>query len=194
MPRRAGTSEHGVPLRLAEASPSEPPQTSAAAASDTPTGERRYVSMTEEVPSGNYRTTLQRDHRERWMPTKEERTMTNEKAREAKRNFYIGESKELGPSSIASAEASPLHGEFYLSRRNVDEVQWNHHSADEQTQARDLSCAGKGQTQVTRPRPDGACTASRTPTSTRSSVPVQCKICRPSTLHLCRRRESFHAW
>ena len=33
-----------------------------------------------------------------------------------------------------SAEASPLHGQFYLSRRNGDEVSWKHLSAEEQTQ------------------------------------------------------------
>ena len=60
--------------------------------------------------------------------------MTIEKAREARRTFYVGESKEHGTFSIASAEASPLQGEFHLSRRNVDEVSWNHLSADEQTQ------------------------------------------------------------
>ena len=70
VPRRVGTSEHGVPFRSAEASPSEPPQSTAAAASDTSTGERRYVSMTEEGPSGDYRTTMQRDHHGRWIPTK----------------------------------------------------------------------------------------------------------------------------
>ena len=36
-------------------------------------------------------------------------------------SFYVGESKENGTFSIASAEASPLHGVFYLSRRNADE-------------------------------------------------------------------------
>ena len=129
VPRRAETSEHGVPFRSAEACPSEPPQTSAAAASDASTGERLYVSMTEEGPSGDYRVTMQRDHRGRWIPTEGERTMTILKRQEARRNFY-----EHGTFSIASAEASPLHGEFYLSRRNADEVSWNHLSADEQTQ------------------------------------------------------------
>ena len=60
--------------------------------------------------------------------------MNTQKAREERRSFYVGESKEHGTSSIASAEASPLHGEFYLSRRNADEVSWNHLSAEEQTQ------------------------------------------------------------
>ena len=31
--------------------------------------------------------------------------------------------------------ASTLHGEFYLSRPNADEVSWNHLSAEEQTQS-----------------------------------------------------------
>ena len=31
-------------------------------------------------------------------------------------------------------EASTLHGEFHLSRRNADEVSWKHFSAEEQTQ------------------------------------------------------------
>ena len=82
--------------------------------------------MTEEGPSGDYRMTMQRDRHGRWIPTKGERTMTIEKAREARRNFYAGESQEHGTFSIASAEASPLQGEFYLSRRNAHEVSWNH--------------------------------------------------------------------
>ena len=60
--------------------------------------------------------------------------MNIQKAREERRSFYVGESKEHGTFSIASAEASTLHGEFYLSRRNADEVSWNHLSAEEQTQ------------------------------------------------------------
>ena len=134
MPRRAETSEYGVPFRSAEASPSEPPQASAAAASDNPTGARLYLSMTEKGPSGDYRMTMQRDRHGRWIPTKGERTMTTEKAREARRNFCVGESKEHRTFSIASAEASPLHGELYLSRRNADEVSWSHLSAEERTQ------------------------------------------------------------
>ena len=59
--------------------------------------------------------------------------MTIEKSREAKRNFYVGESKEHGTFSIASAEASSPHGKFYLSRRNADEVSWSHLSAEERT-------------------------------------------------------------
>ena len=55
-------------------------------------------------------------------------------AREESRNFYVGESKEHGTFSIASAEASPIHGEFFLSRRNADEVSWNQLSADERAQ------------------------------------------------------------
>ena len=42
-------------------------------------------------------------------PDKGETTMTIEKAREARRNFNVGESKE------ASAEASPLLGEFSVA-------------------------------------------------------------------------------
>ena len=90
--------------------------------------------MTEEGPSGHYRMTMQRDRRGRWMPTKGERTMNIQKAREERRSFYVGESKEHGTFSIASAEASLLHREFYLSRRNADEVSWNHLSAEERTQ------------------------------------------------------------
>ena len=56
--------------------------------------------------------TTQRDRHGRWISTKVERTMTMEKAREARRNFYVGESKEHCTFSIASADASPLHGEF----------------------------------------------------------------------------------
>ena len=60
--------------------------------------------------------------------------MTMEKAREARRNVYVGESKEHETFSIASAEASPLQGEFCLSRRNADEVLWKHLSVEERTQ------------------------------------------------------------
>ena len=48
-------------------------------------------------------------------PDKGETTMTIEKAREARRNFNVGESKEHGTFSIASAEASPLLGEFSVA-------------------------------------------------------------------------------
>ena len=68
------------------------------------------MSMTQEGPSGDHRMTMQRDRHGRWMPTKGERTMTIEKAGEATRNFYVGESKEHGTFSIVSAEVSPLHG------------------------------------------------------------------------------------
>ena len=40
--------------------------------------------------------------------------------------------KEHGTFSIASAEARTLHREFNLSRRNADEVSWNHFPAEEQ--------------------------------------------------------------
>ena len=60
--------------------------------------------------------------------------MNIQKTREARRNFYSGESKEHETFLIVLAEESPPHGEFYLSRRNADEVSWNHLSADEQTQ------------------------------------------------------------
>ena len=128
------TSESVVLFHFSEASSSELLQVSAAAASDNPTGERLYMSMTEEGRLGDYRITMHRDRHGRWTPTKGERTMNSQKAREERRSFYVGESKEHGTFSIASTEASPLHGEFYLSRRNVDEVSWNHLSAEEQTQ------------------------------------------------------------
>ena len=105
---------------------------STAAASDNPTGERLYTSITEEGPSGEYKMTMQRDRHGRWMPIKGERTMNIQKAREEKRSFYVGESKEHGTFSIASAEASTLHGKFYLTRRNTDEVSWNRLSAEEE--------------------------------------------------------------
>ena len=133
-PRRAETSESVVPFHSSEASSSEIQQTSTAAASDNPTGERLYLSMTEEGPSGDYRMTMQRDRHGRWVPIKGERTTNIQKAREERRSFYVWESKEHGTFPIASAEASPLHGEFYLSRRNADEVSWNHLSDEEQTQ------------------------------------------------------------
>ena len=110
--------------RPADASSSEPLLTSADAASDTSNGERLYVSMTEEGPSGDYPMTMQCERHGRWIPTKGETTITNEKAREARRNFNDGEGKEHETFSIASAEASPLLGEFCLSRRNADEVSW----------------------------------------------------------------------
>ena len=113
---------------------SRPSSPQAAAASDNPTGGRLYVSMIEEGLSGDYIMTMQRDQLGRWMPTKGERTMNIQKAREERRSFYVGESKEHGTFSIASAEASPLHGESYLSRRNADEVSWNYLSADDRTQ------------------------------------------------------------
>ena len=68
------------------------------------------------------------------MPTKGERTTNIQKAREERRSFYVGESKEHRPFSIASAEASSLHGEFCLSRRNADEVSWNQLSTEDRTQ------------------------------------------------------------
>ena len=133
VPRRAETIERDVDQvnqraqvdanrRPANASPSEPLSTSAAAASDVSSGERLYVGMTEEGLSGDQRR------------GSGERTMTMEKAREARRNFYVGESKEHETFSIASAEASPLQGESYLSRRNADEVLWKHLSVEERTQ------------------------------------------------------------
>ena len=60
IPRRAETSESVVPFRSSEASTSELQQVSAAAASENPTGERLYMSVTEEGPSGDYKM-MQRD-------------------------------------------------------------------------------------------------------------------------------------
>ena len=60
--------------------------------------------------------------------------MNIQKAREERRSFHVGESKEHGTFSIASASASQLQGEFYLSRRNADEVSWKHLSAEDRTQ------------------------------------------------------------
>ena len=54
IPRRAETRESVVPYHSSEASPSEFRQVSTAAASDNPTGERLYMSMTEEGPSGEF--------------------------------------------------------------------------------------------------------------------------------------------
>ena len=68
--------------------------------------ERLYMSMTEDGLSGDYKMTMQRDRHGRWMPTKGERTMNIQKARGERRSFYVGESKEHGTFSIASAEAS----------------------------------------------------------------------------------------
>ena len=53
--------------------------------------------------------------------------------RQGRRN-ETSTSGKYGTFSIALAEASPLHAEFYLSQRNVDEVSWNHLSAEERTQ------------------------------------------------------------
>ena len=134
MPRRAETSESVVPFPSSEASSSELQQVSTADASDNPTGERLYMSMTEEGPSGDNKMRMQRDQHGRWMPTKGEGTMNIQKAREEKRSFYVGERKKHGTFSIASAEASSLHGKFYLSRRNADEVSWNRLSTEDRTQ------------------------------------------------------------
>ena len=90
MPRRAETSESVVPLHSSEASSSELQQASTAAASDNATGERLYLSMTEEEPSGDYKMTMERDRHGRWMPTKGGRTMHIQKARQERRNFYVG--------------------------------------------------------------------------------------------------------
>ena len=57
IPRRAETSESVVPFHSSEASSSELQQTSTAAPSDNPTGERLHLSMTEEGPSGDYKMT-----------------------------------------------------------------------------------------------------------------------------------------
>ena len=111
-PRRAQTSESVVSFHSSEASSSELHQMSAATASGNPTGERLYLSMTEEGPSGDYKMTMQRDRHGRWMPTRKERTMNIRKAREERRNFYVGGSQEHGTFSIAPAEATTLHGEF----------------------------------------------------------------------------------
>ena len=119
MPRRAGPSESVALSHLSEASSSELQQVRTAAASDNPTGERLYLSMTEEGPSGDYKMTMQRDRHGRWMPTKGERTTNIQKAREERRNFYVGE--RLGRACFGrmrrgngftwpSAEASTLHG------------------------------------------------------------------------------------
>ena len=133
MPRRAETSESVVPFHSSEASSSELQQVGAAA-SDNPTGERLKMSTTEEGPSGDNKMTMQRDRHGRWVPIRGERTMNIQKARGERRSFHVGESKENGTFSIASAEASTLHGEFYLSRRNADEVAWKHLSAQERVQ------------------------------------------------------------
>ena len=61
--------------------------------------------------------------------------MSIQKAREERRNFYVGGSQEHGTFSIASAEASTLRGKFHFSRRNADEVSSKHLSAEEETKA-----------------------------------------------------------
>ena len=87
MPRRAETSESVVPFHSSEAISSELQHVSTAAASDYPTGERLYMSTTEEGPSGDNKMTMQRDRHGRWMPIKGERTMNIQKAREERRSF-----------------------------------------------------------------------------------------------------------
>ena len=52
IPRRTETSESVVPFHSSEASSSETQQTSTAAASGNPYGERLYMSMIEEGPTG----------------------------------------------------------------------------------------------------------------------------------------------
>ena len=71
IPRRAETSESVVPFHSSEVSSSEL-QLVSAATSGNPTGERHYMSMTEEGPSGDLKMTMQRDRHGRWMPTKGE--------------------------------------------------------------------------------------------------------------------------
>ena len=56
--------------------------------------------------------TVQRDRHGRWVPIKGERTTNIQKAREERRSFHVGESKEHVSLPIALAEASPLHGLF----------------------------------------------------------------------------------
>ena len=135
IPRRAEIHESVIPFSLLKRAHLRIPQARAAAASNSPIGERLYVNMIEEGPSGEYIMTVQRDRHGRWMPTKGERTTNVKKAREERRNFYVGGIKEPGTFSIASAEASPLHGEFfYLSVRNADEVSWKQLSTEDRTQ------------------------------------------------------------
>ena len=77
---------------------------------------------------------MQRDRQGRWIPTKGKGTMNIQEAREERRSFYVGESKEHGTFSIASAEASSLHRKFCFSRRNADEVSWNRLYAEDRSQ------------------------------------------------------------
>ena len=109
MPRRAETSESIVPFQSSEASSSEHQQMSTAA-SDNPTGERLYMSVTEEGPSGGYILTVQRDRQGRWTQPKEKGVMNIQEAREERRSFYGGETMEHETFSIASAEANQMHG------------------------------------------------------------------------------------
>ena len=102
MPRRAETRESVVPFHPSKASSSELQQVSA--------GERLYMSMTEEGPTGEFQMTMQRDRHGRWMPTK----MNIQNAREERRSFYVGESEEHGTFSIALAEASSLNMDNFI--------------------------------------------------------------------------------
>ena len=74
------TSPSSLFSLLKRAHPSYPRR--AAAASNSPIGERLYVNMIEEGPSGEYIMTVQRDRHGRCMPTKGERTTNVKKARE----------------------------------------------------------------------------------------------------------------
>ena len=56
--------------------------------------------------------TMHRDRHGRWIPTEGEGTMTFEKAREERRNFYVGEIMDHGTFPITSAEASPNFENF----------------------------------------------------------------------------------
>ena len=67
-------------------------------------------------------------------PNRRRKNDDDREGKGGKTNFHVGGSTEQETFSIASAEASPLYGEFYLSRRNVDEVSWKQLSAEEQTQ------------------------------------------------------------
>ena len=109
----------------ANASPSEPLSTIAAAASDVSSGDRLHVGMTEEGHSGDYWMTMKRDRHGRWVPTRGERTTTLKEAREARRNLYVGvKAGNKRHSRLHQPRRAHLQGEFYLSRRNADEVSW----------------------------------------------------------------------
>ena len=103
--------------------------------------ERRHVSMTEEGPSGDYRTTMHRDHHGRWIPINGERAMTTEKGKGGKTKLLRRGSTEQEAFSIAQPKRARCTGNFHLSRRNADELSWKQLSKEQEQEAETASAS-----------------------------------------------------